>query len=220
MRALLLFLLSLLATTSLSANVEALSYDYRGTLNTLSDHETMEKIAEDTDLAVRGMIRLAVWQLRKSGHNSVADEIEADGLKWQGYLQRKVASGESLKDIGDHDPYSVWLSVVYEVLRYYLGDEMMEFLHLDDIKIINFGIVVVFNPDIAFDQKDYLQHWTPFWGVVSYWTIWIGCEVGTYGTGWFLICTPAGMAGEYVTVKWIAPPLGKRVYTRWQENQK
>lgn len=53
-----------------------------------------------------------------------------------------------------------------------------------------------------------------FSGVVAYWVTWGACEVATYGTGWFLVCTPAGDLVEDAIEKWVAPKLSNRIYER------
>lgn len=214
MKQLILSLLILL--TAFPPQASAFMFNHRPVIKKLRAVEDLRTVAARADFTTAAIIRLGVWALKRNGHTIIAEKIAVERLSFEKYYENTVLYG-STKDLGDHDPYSVWLSVVYEILLFKLGQEMMEFLHLDDIKIINFGIPVVFNPEIAFNQKDYMQHWNPFWGVVAYWSVWGACQVGTSGTGWFLVCTPAGMVGEYTTVRWIAPPVGKRIYERYQQ---
>lgn len=51
-----------------------------------------------------------------------------------------------------------------------------------------------------------------FSGVVTYWAIWTACEVATYGSGWFLVCSPAGDLGEIGIEKWVAPRASDSLY--------
>lgn len=53
-----------------------------------------------------------------------------------------------------------------------------------------------------------------FSGVVTYWLVWAGCEAATYGTGWFVVCTPAGDLAEYAIEKWVAPKVSDDLYDR------
>lgn len=50
--------------------------------------------------------------------------------------------------------------------------------------------------------------------VVAYWITWGVCEVATYGTGWFLVCTPVGDLVEIAVERYVAPPLSDKLYAR------
>ncbi len=195
---------------------------------------------EQLGLALDSLLRTAARVLREHGHDSEAAQIESD---WQGL--RPCAMGIALCDLGDHDPLSTWLALVYDVLEEKLGVTLCEFFHFSDIKVINFGVPVVFHPSA--DEKwcvetlaqnptdsceaEYGRHFAGTrWQkvvdpgakymheglipVIAYWISWGACEAATWGTGWFLVCTPIGDGVEFVTERWIAPPLSDRIYER------
>lgn len=72
------------------------------------------------------------------------------------------------------------------------------------------GTKYVSNDPYATDQ--YLHH--GFAGVVTYWLVWGACEFATSGTGWFLICTPAGTLAEVMIEKKVAPKASDRLWDR------
>lgn len=209
------FVLALLVSPVALAGV----FNYQPSLDGLEqEFESGNRVslARKTDAALEGMIRLAVWKLQRTGHNDEAIEVwnQWDGF-YRGYLVREVMK----EGLGDHEPLSRWLADVYAKLVDLFGESAVKFMHLDDINIANFAIPVVFHMkqiggDVI-DAPEYALHFVPFSGVVAYWGTWGACEAVTMGTGWFIVCTPAGMAAEYVTVTYIAPRFSDRVWARF-----
>lgn len=82
-------------------------------------------------------------------------------------------------------------------------------------------------------EKEYARHFVGTWwagntdpyntaskhhgfaGVVAYWVTWAACEVVTYGTGWVLICMPAGQVVETTVELFIAPEVSDRIYAKY-----
>jgi hypothetical protein len=179
-------------------------------------------MAERTDMALESIIELAAWKLRREGYDADADRIEFNwAYRYKGFLPdyaRAVARGQK-ENIGDYTPMSQWLAEEYQRWVDLLGLTMVEFLHLDDINVMNYAIPVVFHMailgNVQVDLPSYSNHWNPFCGVVSYWSVWLGCTIGTYGTGMFLICTPAATICERYVVREIAPRLAPRAYAHF-----
>jgi hypothetical protein len=166
------------------------------------------RIARRADLAVASLVRAAsivAWQRGEYGLSERwVFEYERD---FRGFLEvMTVAEG-----LGDHRPLSEWLQRLHDELEAILGPTLMAALHFDDIKTFNHGTPVVFGMrkflGVEIDEAEYGLHWVPWCGVVSYWGVWAACQAATWGGGWFVVCTPAGMIAERVTVKWVAPPL-------------
>lgn len=218
MRFLFLFLLSF---NSAIAVAELRPYNYTKQVRTLrksmSDLDQAE-LATKTDGAIEQMIETAAAQLRKVKHNDTANRIQGDyDEKFQGYVSKLVEERiKGLGDIGDHRPLAEWLTTLYNDLLAILGPEVMALTHLEDIRVINYTIPVVFHMQGLTPQEinagEYAKHWTPFWGVVSYWTVWGVCTGVTYGSGWFIVCTPAGMAAKYVVINYIASKFSDNGY--------
>lgn len=174
-----------------------------------------------TDFAVKVMIKLACVKLHELGKDQVCDDIQGEyDARFDGFLLRQV----ELEDLGDHEPLSLWLAVVYGILEQELGTLVMQALHLDDLNIINFGVPVTFNPKASEQwcvettdkpcKDEYGLHAVPLMGVTAYWASYAGCVGATWGAGLIMICTPVGMAAEYLTVKWVAPKVSARIYDR------
>ncbi len=177
------------------------------------------RIAGRVEIALAALVGTGVRELEAQGHRDIAARYEHEWLnQWSGHV-RMLALAEGL---GDHRPLSQWLADFHDRLEDLLGPMLMSILHLDDIKVFNHGLPVVFGmrdflgEDI--DLVEYELHWTPFCGVVAYWSVWATCTVATWGAGAItMICSPAGMLGERLMVRYIAPPLaddGWRIF--WQ----
>lgn len=162
------------------------------------------------DQTVDGLVRMATAELRQRGHKDEA-------VKWETSYHANIENyWQRMNDIGDHRPWSDWLDAFYAALQLTLGDQVCHALHLDDIWTINYAIPVVFDPtNKLWDEHEYSLHFIPFCGVVGYWTTYIGCAIGTWGSGAItLVCTPIGMIARRIMVNHIAPPLSDRVYER------
>jgi hypothetical protein len=198
----------------------AFAYNHRPTVERLRGHLAAmdsQKMAGDTDRAIEGLLRLAEREAGKNGDDLSDLRSEWDG-HFKGYLGRMLESREGgvFTGIGDHAPLAQWLTDLYDRLDAALGPELMAFLHLDDIRTINYCIPVVFHLDTIhdgeIDEPEYAVHFVPFCGVVAYWGVWFGCEIATYGGGWFLVCSPAAMLAEYATTEWVAPKFAEPAY--------
>jgi len=197
---------------------------------TAPDDEPLEEMFEATlktgdqldlapmvDRSIERMVALASYQLRKIGHRATAklyrDEYES---RFKNRVTMMVFFRGRLGEIGDYAPMSEYLVRLDQELTRRLGPEIMEFTHLEDIRIINFTIPVTFNfesiPDEAISPAEYKKHFVPLSGVVAFWGVSISCDVATWGTGIWLVCAPAGMLAKYATINYIAPPMSYRWY--------
>jgi hypothetical protein len=197
-----------------------------------TDARDLEKLAIRTDAALDRIVKLAAWSLRRKGHSADATRIETE---YRNYYTRGVYYtylGVEQLELGDHQPLSQWLVTWYDKLESILGPFVMKITHLCDIKILNYGIPVVFHPagwkgeiwDIADYRDHFAGHMEPDgWmfihhgvaGVAAYWTTWGICVGATWGAGAIVfICTPIGAASEYAMDRWAAPPLSDWVYCR------
>lgn len=50
--------------------------------------------------------------------------------------------------------------------------------------------------------------------VVAYWITWGACEAATWGTGWVVICMPAGDLVEIASERWVAPWMSDKIWAR------
>lgn len=177
------------------------------------------QIANRSDASLDALVKFALYKLKKHDREK-AFQFESEWeSKFQGTLTRYVDKRlAGVRDLGDYKPLSDWLAVLYYTLVVIYGEQTVKFLHLDDINIFNYAVPVVFamhdilGQNVKISEDEYKKHFVPFAGVVTYWGIFIACEVVTYSAGWTLICTPAGMGGEYIMVKAVAPNLSPKVY--------
>lgn len=183
-------------------------------------------LAKRTDASLAAMIDTAAWKLKKEGHPFQANDLRDQyRTRFSGFLEamilKQLANGDVIlpTDLGDHKPLSEWLAVKYEAIcgpDGTLGPEICKILHLDDINIVNYAIpVVFFRVPEYISIEEYSLHFVPLGGVCAYWVTWGACTAATFGTGWFIICTPAGMAAEWITTKYIAPPVSDWAWERF-----
>jgi hypothetical protein len=176
------------------------------------------KVEERTNVALKAMFRVAGWKLEQTGFHAEARQLEYEYTR---YYESYVLYGIYPVDLGDHPPLSQWLSDTYAKLENLLDPKVMALLHLDDINILNYAIpVVLLRVPGPISRDEYRLHFAGsdahggFAGVVTYWGVWGACQVLTAGTGWFIVCTPAGSGAEYIMQHRIAPGLSDRIYDR------
>lgn len=166
-----------------------------------------------TDQAIDALIKVAVVNLRARGHDHEADEIEGAYFdRFEGFLEIHAA-GRGFLDIGDHRPLSEWLAGVTELLRLLLGDFVMKQTHLDDLRILNYAIPVVFDAcNKEWDRAEYKRHFVPLSGVLAYWSLWVACKVAG---GWSIpmTCSAIGSLGENIMVYIFAGPISDAVFS-------
>ncbi len=189
-----------------------------GLTSTMRSHDRVE-LAVKADRSLAAMVKLAAWELDKKGHKAEADQLRKEWSPFAGYLPKiaKIAEagGDAAREVPElYAPLSVKLAQWYNLISAALGPELTSALHLDDLQVLNFGTVVVLRldkmADNVVDSDGYEIYWDPWCGVLAYWGTWIGCEIGTMSTGWFVICTPLAMLAENVTVNFVAPRFSDR----------
>lgn len=166
------------------------------------------RMRERTNVALNAIVRFAAFKLKAKGNKIAAQKLINEWeSKWNGYIMRVG------RDIGDHAPLSAWLAEKYAMLEFILGVDVCHALRLDDIKIINFGIPVVFSCVDNVDEAEYGRHFIPFSGTVIYWGSFFACVGGTWGTG-FLFCSPISWGCEWLTESYLAPKINPTAW-RW-----
>lgn len=159
------------------------------------------RLREKTNGALNAIVRFAVYKLKQKGYKKEAAKLLSEWQgQWDGYLVRMD------RDLGDHKPLSKWLAEKYDMLELILGADVCHMLRLDDIKIINFAIPVVFACVDNVDEAEYRKHFVPLAGTTIYWVSFFACVGGTWGTGFFF-CGPISMGCEFLTENFVAPKL-------------
>lgn len=178
------------------------------------DREGLYGVAERTDRTLRGIMFIAVKNLKRRGFTQEANELSREWKRHENTLQILVMKPN--RDIGDFKPLSEFLAKAYDKLEEKLGLEICRALRLSDIKTLNYAIPVVFAPckhnELQFDL--HLCHDSKYRGllpVVAYWTTSITCSVATFGAGYFFVCSPIAMLVELgmdrVACPWLSPRL-------------
>ena len=176
------------------------------------------------DDAMAAIVRQSVNVLKHYGHRIKAEKIEGDFERFykNGYAQKFTGA----KEIGDHAPMSEWVTKAHETIENTIGLFLCKYFHLHDMYILNYAIPTVFHPEL-YGKKDYLDAfsghliWGYFWehggatGIVTYWAVNTACTMGTSGLGIVaFICGPMSGWAETGMDKYIAPPIGKKIWTK------
>ncbi len=163
-----------------------------------------------TNAAIDALVRFGAYKLKRNGYKTKAKQLVE---QWEGkYSQYLAVNAYGVYDLGDHAPLSKWLADKTAMLELLLGTEVMKLTRLYDLKVINYGLPMVFRCLDHVDEVEYGKHFVPLSGVVIYWTSFFVCVGGTWGTG-FMFCGPLAMGAEFITTKWIAPKLNHKVWT-------
>lgn len=186
-----------------------------------------DAFAQKTDSAIEAMIGNTAKVLRKFKHHDYADKIL---IEYKTHYKTAVFCSVSYctKEIGDYEPLWVWLENVHNTVEEKIGEDWCKFFHAHDMYIFNHAVPVVFDP-ASYPEDEYLDHFAGHplskfkWehhglaGVVSYWSAYTVCAVGTYGIGPIAFaCTPICEVVERVVDKKIAPPIARNI---WRDAQ-
>lgn len=185
--------------------------------------DSLEAVAEKSGRGLEALLMLACFQLRIHGHAEACQKIKDE---WQGGMKRRYRwAVVDTEGLGDHQPLSIWLAGVYLVLEQYLGANVLELLHLDDINIFNYAVPVVRDPhegaawclelpDVPC-KEEYAEHFVPLSGVAAYWISWAACTGATWGMGAVsTLCSPIASLTEKVVVAYVGPKLSAKVWAR------
>jgi hypothetical protein len=161
--------------------------------------------------AIEVLLTSAIDRLQKEGHSDLAHQVAAE---WAQVASLNAAQFGTL-DLGDHEPLNRWLARTYDKIESKLGKRIMHLLRYDDLKVFNFGIPVVFNPNgkggNTWNMTEYGKHFVPFSGAVTYWTVNGACRVVASGL-WSYACGMVSEGPRYAVEKWVAPLISNRVY--------
>ena len=177
-----------------------------GMANKFGEQIEARKLPERTNAALDAMVRFAAFKLKAKGHKIQAKKLIAEWEnQYEGFHLRR--------DLGDHAPMSKWLAEKIDILEFILGTEVMKALRLYDLKVINYGLPMVFKCLDNASEVEFGKHFIPLSGVVIYWTSFFACVGFTWGTG-FLWCGPVSMGAEFLTTSFVAPKLNPVVW-KW-----
>lgn len=185
--------------------------------------DSLEAVAEKSERGLEALLMLACFQLRLHGHEGACQKLKEE---WQGGMRRRYRwAVVDTEGLGDHQPLSIWLAGVYLMLENYLGSNLLELLHLDDINVFNYSVPVVRDPHegaawcqelpLTPCKEEYAEHFVPLSGVAAYWVAWATCTGATWGMGAVaMLCSPVGMLTEKFVVVYVGPKLSAKVWAR------
>ena len=159
--------------------------------------------------------------LKRQGYGDTAREVQEGWRGMDGELQRYASEG---RDIGDFDPFSVKLGILYLLIEAKLGYPLCYTLRITDIATYLWTPPVVFHPCVH-GKTEYDYHFTQdnpasshpyrgFFPTTTYWLTTIGCTIGTFGAGIvFPVCSPLAFLVEK-GAHWLSPKLATFIYEK------
>lgn len=164
------------------------------------------RFAGPVEQALDGVLGKAAEILESNGYSQDARELMGD---WTVFRIRGVLGS---RDLGDHEPLLKWLAELYHKLEERFGEGWLRASHLDDIKIFNFGIPVVFTP-ASWDLKEYKAHFVPLAGANGFWVSQAAC-LASPAAAVSKLCPILGEGARYAVEHWMAPGLAGRIHRR------
>ena len=188
-----------------AAQMPEVAADFKQVVSDLGEF----RVAGRTEQALDALLSEAARVLAERGMVAESEQISHE---WRGMRARLSLLELGVLDLGDHDPLNEWLARTYAKLEGWAGTEILEFFRLDDIKILNYAIPVVFSPS-SWDAKEYKLHFVPFSAVVTYWSSRLACALATSGTlSWF--CGSIAEVPRWAVKRWVGPWLSDKVHHR------
>jgi len=185
------------------------------------DLQTLEEFAQYSNNTIDAIIQKSVRALKLKGSWKLALELEEGWSQFDGELVRITKNPKnhsSIRAIGDFAPLNQWLSDAYEQIEADLGHAYCFSQRISDLKTINHGLVVVFEP-CTYGYDEFFKHFASddpkyrsVLPVVSYWATVIGCYAGSYGTGVFMFCGAAGTLVESMVDEQFGPMIAPKIY--------
>ncbi len=181
----------------------------------------LPRMAQRTDQAINGIIKIAYLNLKRHGYHAEALSLKSEWAQHAVELESLVEAREMMGAIGDFKPLSQWLATAYDKIEAKLGYQICMILRISDLKTLNYTIPVVFDP-CTYGEPEFTIHFchdtkaNGYRGlapVVTYWVVDIGCGIATYGAGIFFICSPVAMVAELAMDKKVAPWLAPKIYS-------
>lgn len=159
--------------------------------------------------------------LAREGHGDLA-------ARHREIWERRFAKSltRRLSAMGDHDPLSLYLVDLYEVLSKTLGEKSKYAAILKDLNSMNFAIPVVFAPrgdwrtkkDSRADRAEYGVHFVPFAGILTYYASLSACQqaAASKGLGKLgkMLCPKIALRLEAEMSKRLAPKLADYIFNR------
>lgn len=163
-------------------------------------------LAEKTGRALDNIVALAVIELRNK-KSPYAATLEREWSSMRGVVQSELMG----RPVGDH-PGIEWLLNAHFYIEFILGEETCRLIRTHDLWVLAHTIPVVFWCEDKVDFPEYLMHFNPLSGVVSYWLTYGTCVGVSMGTGFVFVCGFSAQAVEAITVNFIAPVFAKGSY--------
>lgn len=200
---------------SASTHEEAKSRAEKAKGQVISELESL-KFGEAQKLAIRGLVNTGIKILREEGQEQMANELAS---QWQTH-EATLSSEINSDNLGDHRPIWKWLADFYNKVESVVGEKILHFMHLDDIKTFNFAPIVVFQPkgdpkfSDSWDKPEYQRHFVPYAGASVYWSSKTACDMASSGILNYFCGTIATVL-RFGTEKLVAPPMSDAVYDKF-----
>jgi len=201
-------MMKILLTFLLTLNIFAQGYDE------ITDGYEEEELKLRTKITIATIVNISALELVRHGHMKEAAMLRDE---WQSQNVRHFTNNLSIYDIGDYTPLNQWLADWYDKIESKIPEKIFNLTRLKDIKILNYGIPVAFDPsNESWDKEEYRKHFVPFSATISYWSFKAGCKISSLQPIPGLICDVAAKGFEKAMYRRIGPNLSDKIYDKAQ----
>ena len=176
------------------------------------------RLANRSEQALDGMLRIAYLNLKRKGHHDFAAEVNEGWQERRGIVMAMALNiGQNGRPITDYAPLSAWLANTTQKIIETLGWDIAHALRLTDLHSLNFGLKYIFSFACENGEAEFLNHFADdphfraVFPVIAYWTANITCTIATFGAGYFFVCSPVALLVQWGAQK-IAPAIGGTIY--------
>lgn len=172
--------------------------------------------------SLKQLFKIVVYRLKQRGFADEANQIHRE---WQQINSFYFQNNFELSQLGDHAPLSQWLANTYNRIEKLIGPRLCSIYHFDDVKIINYGFPVSFSPGgnpangLAWGKNEYLAHFVPLAGAISYWTGDAVCEAALDSIA-SMICSSSMEIARFNIEQHLAPWIGEQIYLQYNSEEK
>jgi hypothetical protein len=164
------------------------------------------KLIEKANHAIDQILERSILELRKHNALLLAERISHEyQTTYRGFI--------GSFGVGDHAGIE-WLLKIHSEIEFVLGETLCRAIRTHDLFILAHTIPIAINCSPKVDEIEYMLHFIPFLGVVSYWGTYATCVGATLGSGGVFFCGFIGMGVEQIVTRFIAPPLSQSAFKK------
>lgn len=177
---------------------------------------------DTTRIGFNEAVQALIQDLARQGKTLEAQELSERWGRDGGAAQFEMAFSFGFDDLGDHAPLFTWLEAYIVKLEDKFGAIISRLPVVQNIRMMNFAIPVVFAPassrwQIAHQDNriEYRKHFIPFANLITYYVANYACNlvvVKSGNTQLKRICKPAAEKLQFAMGRYVAPHISDFIF--------